>query len=175
LAVKIRLHRMGRKKLPFYRIVATDSRSRRDGKYLDKIGSYNPRVEPVEVVIDKEKALKWLKVGAKPSDTVRNLFSKQGILFEWDLVQRGFTAEQIAEEFKKYEAVQAQRQKRIEAEQAMLKREQEHEVKKAKAKKVQEDTEAPAQVEKPAAVEGSESQEPGESSENAAAAEEPQA
>ena len=80
MAVKIRLKRMGSKRNPFYRIVVADSRFPRDGRNIEQIGTYNPVVEPVEVKIDEEKALDWMKKGAKPSDTVRNLFSKQGIM-----------------------------------------------------------------------------------------------
>lgn len=80
MAVKIRLKRMGQKKSPFYRLVVADSRSPRDGRFIEEIGYYNPVAQPVEVKIDEEAALKWLQTGAKPSDTVRNLFSKQGIM-----------------------------------------------------------------------------------------------
>ncbi len=80
MAVKIRLKRMGAKKTPFYRIVAADSRSPRDGRYIEVIGTYNPVAEPAKVEINEELALKWLQNGAKPSDTVRNLFSNQGIM-----------------------------------------------------------------------------------------------
>jgi len=68
------------KKSPFYRIVVADSRSPRDGRFIETIGTYNPVKDPAEVKIDEELALKWLQNGAKPSDTVRNLFSKQGIM-----------------------------------------------------------------------------------------------
>ena len=80
MAVKIRLKRMGAKKSPFYRIVVADSRSPRDGRYIEVVGTYNPVAQPAEVKIDEELALKWLQNGAKPSDTVRNLFSNQGIM-----------------------------------------------------------------------------------------------
>ena len=80
MAVKIRLKRMGSKRNPFYRIVVADSRSPRDGRQIEQIGTYNPVVNPVEVKIDEEKALSWMTNGAKPSDTVRNLFSKEGIM-----------------------------------------------------------------------------------------------
>lgn len=80
MAVKLRLKRMGAKKRPFYRIVAADSRSPRDGKFIENIGTYNPIMEPAEVKIDEEKALKWLSDGAQPTDTVRNLFKQQGIM-----------------------------------------------------------------------------------------------
>jgi small subunit ribosomal protein S16 len=80
MAVKIRLKRMGAKKSPFYRIVVADSRSPRDGRYIEIVGTYNPVAEPAVVEINEELTLKWLQDGAKPSDTVRNLFSKQGIM-----------------------------------------------------------------------------------------------
>ncbi len=80
MAVKIRLKRMGAKKSPFYRIVVADARSPRDGRQIETVGTYNPLTQPATVNIDEEKALKWLADGAKPSDTVRNLFSEQGIM-----------------------------------------------------------------------------------------------
>jgi len=80
MAVKIRLKRMGAKKTPFYRIVVADARSPRDGRYIEVVGTYNPVTQPAQVQINEELALKWLQDGAKPSDTVRNLFSNEGIM-----------------------------------------------------------------------------------------------
>ena len=80
MAVKLRLKRMGAKKRPYYRIVASDSRSPRDGRFIEMIGTYNPLTIPCEVKIEEELALKWLSEGAQPSDTVRDLFSKAGIM-----------------------------------------------------------------------------------------------
>lgn len=80
MAVKLRLKRMGKKGKPFYRIVAADSRSPRDGRIIESIGTYNPTMNPAEVKIDSELAMKWLKDGAQPSDTVRNLLSNEGIM-----------------------------------------------------------------------------------------------
>ena len=80
MAVKIRLTRMGAKKKPTYRIVATDSRRPRDGQYIELIGTYNPVAEPKAVNIKEEVAMKWLRNGAVPTDTVRNLFSEAGIM-----------------------------------------------------------------------------------------------
>ena len=80
MAVKIRLTRMGAKKRPSYRIVATDSRRPRDGQYIELIGTYNPVAEPKAVNIKEEVAMKWLRNGAVPTDTVRNLFSEAGIM-----------------------------------------------------------------------------------------------
>lgn len=80
MAVKLRLKRMGSKKKPFYRIVAADSRSPRDGRFIENVGTYNPITEPAEIKIDEEIAIKWLKDGAIPTDTVRDLLKKQGTL-----------------------------------------------------------------------------------------------
>jgi small subunit ribosomal protein S16 len=80
MAVKIRLKRMGSKRSPFYRIVVADARSPRDGRQIETIGTYNPVSKPAEVKINEELALKWMQDGAKPSDTVRNLFSNEGIM-----------------------------------------------------------------------------------------------
>ncbi len=80
MAVKLRLKRMGAKKRPYYRIVAADSRSPRDGRFIEIVGTYNPITEPAEVKVDEEIALKWLNNGAIPTDTVRDLLRKQGIM-----------------------------------------------------------------------------------------------
>ena len=80
MAVKIRLKRMGAKKAPFYRIVVADARSPRDGKFIESIGYYDPVTTPANIKIDEEKAMKWMGNGAQPTDTVKNLFSKQGIM-----------------------------------------------------------------------------------------------
>lgn len=77
--VKIRLQRFGSNKRPFYRIVAAEVTAPRDGKFLDIIGTYDPLTEPATVEIDKEKAVKWLQNGAKPTETVRSLFKKHDI------------------------------------------------------------------------------------------------
>lgn len=80
MAVRIRLKRIGAHKAPFYRLVVSDSRSARDGRFIEEIGTYNPIDPKAAVSINEERALKWLKDGAQASDTVRNLFSKAGIL-----------------------------------------------------------------------------------------------
>lgn len=80
MAVKIRLRRMGAKKAPFYRVVVADSRYPRDGRFIEEIGTYNPIVEPAQVDIDAEKASKWLKNGAQPTDTVKSLLKKVGVI-----------------------------------------------------------------------------------------------
>ena len=80
MAVKLRLKRMGAKKKPFYRIVAADVRAPRDGRFIEQIGYYDPMTEPNNIKIDVEKAEKWLKSGAQPTDTVRALLKKSGVL-----------------------------------------------------------------------------------------------
>lgn len=79
MAVKIRLRRMGKKKAPFYRIIVADSRSPRDGKFIDEIGTYDPNVEPSSVKINEESAKKWLANGAQPTDVVGKIFKAAGI------------------------------------------------------------------------------------------------
>lgn len=80
MAVKIRLQRYGAKKRPYYRVVAADSRSPRDGRFIEIIGTYQPIEKENDIKIDEEKALKWLSNGAQPTDTVKSLFSKLGII-----------------------------------------------------------------------------------------------
>ena len=79
MAVRIRLQRHGKKRRPFYRLVAVDSRSQRDGRFIERIGHYDPMTDPANIVIDAEKALKWLRTGAQPSDTAKDLMSKVGV------------------------------------------------------------------------------------------------
>ena len=83
MAVKIRLKRMGAKKTPFYRIVVADSRSPRDGRFIESIGYYDSIKQPATVKIDADKAIEWLGKGAQATDTVRALFSREGILSKW--------------------------------------------------------------------------------------------
>ena len=79
MAVRIRLQRHGKKRRPFYRLVVADSRSQRDGRFIERLGYYDPMIDPAKIVINEEKALKWLKSGAQPSDTAKSLMSKAGI------------------------------------------------------------------------------------------------
>ena len=80
MSVKIRLKRMGSKKRPFYRIVVADSRSPRDGRFIETVGTYNPLTEPEQVTLKEEAIMNWLSNGGQPSDTVRNILSKQGVM-----------------------------------------------------------------------------------------------
>jgi small subunit ribosomal protein S16 len=80
MAVRIRLKRMGAKKRPFYRLVVADARAARDGAFIESIGYYNPIADPAEIEIDEEKALDWLKKGARPSDTAKSLLKRAGVM-----------------------------------------------------------------------------------------------
>ena len=88
---------MGRKKIPVFSIVATDSRNARDGRYIEDLGRYYPLKQPAEVKIDQERVIYWLNQGAQPSDTVRSILSKRGILLRRHLRQKGKSEEEIAE------------------------------------------------------------------------------
>lgn len=78
--VKIRLRRMGAKKAPFYRIVVADSRSPRDGRFIEEIGTYNPLTNPAEIKVNSERALEWIRTGAQPTDTVKSILKQSGVL-----------------------------------------------------------------------------------------------
>ena len=88
MSVKIRLRRMGAKKAPFYRFVVADSRSPRDGRFIEEIGYYNPTENPAALKVEEEKAIDWMSKGAQPSDTVRSLFSQLGIMKKFDEARR---------------------------------------------------------------------------------------
>ncbi len=105
MATKLRLQRRGRKNYPFYQIIVADSRAPRDGKYIERIGSYNPNTHPATITLDFERALYWLQSGAQPSDTVRNILSDEGVLMKKHLlggVAKGAFDEAEAE--RKFEA-----------------------------------------------------------------------
>jgi small subunit ribosomal protein S16 len=101
MPVKIRLQRHGRKKAPFYHIVAADSRAPRDGKFIEKLGSYNPLTKPATIEIDRDKAFSWLEKGAQPTDTVRAILRFKGVMYRTHLmrgVKKGaLSVEQAAE------------------------------------------------------------------------------
>lgn len=107
MAVKLRLQRGGKKKQPVYRIVAADSRFKRDGRFLEKVGSYNPNTDPMTVDVKETRVMYWLGVGATPTDTVRNLLSRKGIMLKWYLKKKGKDEATIAQEFEKWQALQA--------------------------------------------------------------------
>ncbi len=118
MAVRIRLRRMGRKKRPFYRIVAADSRSPRDGRFIETLGTYNPLDEPATVEVKEDRVFYWLQNGAQPTQTVKNILRRKGIWLKWDLMKHGADEAKIEEEFKKWEVLQLERQKRLEAQKA---------------------------------------------------------
>ena len=98
MAVKLRLRRIGKKKQPIYKVVAADSRSPRDGKFLEAIGLYNPLTDPLTLEIKEDRAMYWLNVGAQPTDTVKSLLSQKGIILKKELQSRGLSEEKIQEE-----------------------------------------------------------------------------
>lgn len=105
MATKLRLQRRGRKNYPFYQIIVADSRAPRDGKYIERIGSYNPNTHPATITLDFDRALYWLQTGAQPTDTVRNILSEEGVLLKKHLlggVKKGAFDEAEAE--KRFEA-----------------------------------------------------------------------
>ncbi|RJR28603.1 MAG: 30S ribosomal protein S16 [Candidatus Latescibacterota bacterium] len=89
MSVKLRMKRMGTKKRPFYRVVAIDSRMARDGRFIDIVGFYNPMVNPPEIKMDDDKVYNWLRNGAVPSEKVRELFRRIGLMEKWSLVKKG--------------------------------------------------------------------------------------
>jgi small subunit ribosomal protein S16 len=97
---------MGRKKLPMYKIVAADSRAPRDGRFIESLGTYNPNINPIQIEISESRILHWLKTGAKPTYTVKNLLSRKGILLKMHLQKKGADEQKINEEFSKWSAMQ---------------------------------------------------------------------
>lgn len=115
MAVKLRLRRQGKKKQPIYKIVAADSRSPRDGKYIEAIGLYNPLTHPSSVDIKEDRALYWLNNGAQPTDTVKNLLSQKGILLEKHLKKKGISEEKIREAKEELQKLREAKSKTVKA------------------------------------------------------------
>lgn len=116
MAVKIRLQRHGKKGQPFYHIVIADARAARDGKFIEKLGTYNPLTNPATIVVDVQKACQWLKDGAQPTDTVRSLLRYKGVMYKYHLmrgVEKGAFTEEIAEQ--RYNAFIQERENKIAA------------------------------------------------------------
>jgi small subunit ribosomal protein S16 len=134
LSVKIRLTRFGRKKRPFYRIVVTDTRSPRDGRYLECLGTYEALSNPSTVKVEETRVNYWLDMGAVPSDTVRSLLKHKGILVRRNLKKRGVDETRIDEEVKKWEAVQVDRSRRAGDKTRVSKKAREKAAKAAEAK-----------------------------------------
>ncbi len=138
MAVKLRLRRLGRKKKPFYRVIAADSRAPRDGRFIEEIGYYNPLTDPMTIEVKEDRALYWLSQGATPTVTVKNLLRKKGITLRFDLMKRGVPDEKISEELKKWEVLQLERQKRLEAKKMTAKERKAEEARKKAEEKAEE-------------------------------------
>lgn len=137
MAVKIRLQRQGRKGKPYYHIIIADSRSKRDGRYIEKIGSYNPVTNPATITIDTDKAIDWLSKGAQPTNTVRNILSYKGVLLKKHLmggVAKGAFDE--AEMEKRYNAWLEEKENQVKAKkEGLVKAKEEAKVAKLEAEK----------------------------------------
>ncbi|MEK6757400.1 MAG: 30S ribosomal protein S16 [Bacteroidota bacterium] len=107
--VKLRLRRAGKKKYPIYKIVAADSRSPRDGRYIEALGQYNPNVHPVALTFKEERVFHWLRKGAQPTDTVRSLFQRQGLWLRWTLMRRGTDEAKTQSIVERWQMQQAER------------------------------------------------------------------
>lgn len=133
MAVKLRLRRMGKKKQPVYKVVAADSRSPRDGKFIEAIGLYNPKTNPATVDINESRALYWLGVGAQPTDTVKNILTNQGIILKQELTKKGLSEEQISVKLDEWKKL-----KEASLTAKLKKREEKAKSKKASAEKAEE-------------------------------------
>ena len=121
MATKIRLQRHGRKGYAYYPIVIADSRAPRDGRFIERVGSYNPNTNPATISLNFDRALYWIEVGAQPTDTVRSILSKEGVMLMKHLrggVKKGAFTEEEAQ--KKFDAWKADRQKALDAKKANL-------------------------------------------------------
>jgi small subunit ribosomal protein S16 len=152
---------MGKKRQPIYKVVAADARSPRDGKYIEAIGSYNPKTDPATIELNEERALYWLGCGAQPTETVKNLLNKKGILLKKELLKEGLSEEAISAKLEEWgknkdsllekKKVKAEQQKKEKTEAAKKKLEEENKQKEVEAAEV-EDTaseDVSAEEEKP--------------------------
>jgi len=121
VAVRLRLRRVGKKKMPMYHIVVADSRQSRDGKFLEVVGHYKPLQDPMVITTREERVLYWLKSGALPTDTVRSLMQRTGLWLKWSMVKRGLDQATIATEMEKWQMLQAEKRQRDEARKARRK------------------------------------------------------
>ena len=144
MAVRLRLRRTGRRNLPAYKVVAADSRSPRDGRFIESVGTYNPLRNPAEIKFNEEKAFKWLKRGALPSDTVRSLLRKTGLWYKWYLIKKGLDEAAISQKLGEWQSVQDAKLARSNE------RKERHRAAK-KAKKSKESTQAAAPAPQPEA------------------------
>lgn len=112
--VKLRLKRMGKKKKPFYRIIAADSRAARDGRFIEMVGTYDPIAKPHVVECKEDRIFHWLENGAQPTDTVKNLLQGKGLWLKWTLTKQGADEAKIASEMEAWEKIQVEKAKRSE-------------------------------------------------------------
>ena len=164
MPVKIRLSKKGRKKLPYYHIVVADSRAPRDGKFVERIGLYNPQTNPATIELNFDRALDWLQKGAQPTDTCRAILSEQGVLMKKHLLEGAkkgaFSAEEAESRFKKWHdereaklKAQSEKISKGKAEEKRKRLEAESKVKEAKAEEVARKLKAQNEEEKAAAAE----------------------
>jgi len=118
LAVRLRLRRVGKKKMPFYHIVAADSRAARNGKFLEVIGRYDPLKNPMLIATKDDRVFHWLRNGALPTDTVRSLLQRSGLWMKWSMKKKGMDEAAIATEMEKWQMAQAEKRQRDEARKA---------------------------------------------------------
>ena len=111
MAVRLRLRRIGKKKMPVYQIVAADSRAARNGKFLEIVGRYEPRQNPMLISANEPRVMYWLKTGALPTDTVRSLFQRSGLWMKWTLSRQGADEAKIAAELEKFQMAQVEKRK----------------------------------------------------------------
>ncbi|MDZ7796542.1 MAG: 30S ribosomal protein S16 [Candidatus Marinimicrobia bacterium] len=112
MSVRIRLARMGRKNRPFYRVVVADSRSRRDGRFIEQIGTYDPLKKNENLDVKEDRVFHWLRYGANPSETMKRLFSKKGIMLKWHLENSNLSEDKKKQELQKWEIAQSQKGKK---------------------------------------------------------------
>ncbi len=132
--VKIRLRRVGKKKQPVYKVVVADSRAWRNGKFIESLGQYNPRVHPVIIDVKEDRLWYWLKTGARPTDTMRSLLQRKGLWLKWGLMKKGADEPAIAAAFEKWQLGQEDK----------LRREAERKARRKAAKRKAAAAEAPA-------------------------------
>jgi small subunit ribosomal protein S16 len=115
LAVRLRLRRIGKKKMPIYQIVAADSRAARTGKFLEVVGRYEPLQNPILISAKEDRVFYWMKAGARPTDTVRSLLQRSGLWLKWSKMKKGVSEAALATEMEKWQMGQVEKRQRDEA------------------------------------------------------------
>ncbi len=118
MAVRLRLRRVGKKKMPYYHIVAADSRAARNGKFLEVIGRYDPLKNPMMIATQDDRVFHWLRHGALPTDTVKSLLQRSGLWMKWSMTKKGMDEAAIATEMEKWQMAQAEKRQRDEVRKA---------------------------------------------------------